>query len=448
MKYRIKIRIVILFVFCYCMLFNATGQNFVEVTGNGWGPGISSGSPEITDLENNGLLDLLIGVSLGYIFHYEQANPASDTFNFRSRDFLGMDIGIGAKPETTDLDGDGLIDLLVGEYFGNIYHFEQQSIYSMTFSMVNDTFSDILVNYQAAPLCCDPDNDNLLDLLVGDYDGNLHHYEQNSINSLSFIFITDKFNNIDVGQSAEPEMTDLDNDGLFDLIVGSSSGRFYHYEQDLQHSLVFNLISNNFNGFDVGSDAMPVMEDIDGDGLLDLISGESNVGMNRFEQSEINSLTFTFSTDNFLNVDPGNSSVPVITDINGDGLMDMIVGRGDGKLNHYTENTKGCKEFTLVTENFAGIDVSNAAAPAFTDIDDDGLLDLIVAGSFQYFKHYEQSSPGSFDFTLITNNFSGITGLFYGKPLFTQIDNDGLLDLLIGVNTGNIYYYEQSGPWF
>jgi hypothetical protein len=108
------------------------------------------------------------------------------------------------------------------------------------------------VGYYSTPHFTDLDGDGLLDMIVGERYGNLYHYEQDSENSTSFTFITNNFNSIDVGTNSTPNFTDLDGDGLLDMIVGGNDGRLYHYEQDSENSISFTLITNIFNSIDVG----------------------------------------------------------------------------------------------------------------------------------------------------------------------------------------------------
>ena len=54
-----------------------------------------------------------------------------------------------------------------------------------------------------------------------------------------------------------PTFTDFNSDGKMDLIVGNQGGKLKHYEQDAIGSSTFTLISDSFNGIDVGEFATP-----------------------------------------------------------------------------------------------------------------------------------------------------------------------------------------------
>ena len=74
----------------------------------------------------------------------------------------------------------------------------------------------------------------------------------------------------------------------------------------------------------------------------------------------------------------GNSK-PCLGDLNGDGLNDLVVGSKDGVLTYY-ENTgaMGFPQWTRKDRVFFGIRVYNFSAPSLADLNGDGLLDLAV----------------------------------------------------------------------
>jgi hypothetical protein len=59
--------------------------------------------------------------------------------------------------------------------------------------------------------------------------------------------------------------------------------------------------------------------------------------------------------------------------------------------------------------------------------------------------HYEQSTTGSNDFTLITDNFNELSVGEHSRPVFADINGDGLEDLLVGDTDGGIHYFQRDG---
>ena len=241
------------------------------------------------------------------------------------------------------------------------------------------TFNDIDVGESAAPACLVLDNDGLIDLIIGEYWGTLHHYEQTHSGSDEFTLVTDNFSGIDVGMRSAPLFTDLDNDGLFDLLIGEDNGSLNHYEQSEAGSYTFALVTENFNEIDVGEESVPAVAILNSDGLLDLLIGEHYGTLHQYEQAAFGSTTFTLVTENFSGIDAGLSSAPVIYDIDDDWRLDLFVGNWDGIIHHYEQETFGSSTFISMSEDFPGIDVGfGNSAPALADLDNDGLLDLLV----------------------------------------------------------------------
>ncbi|MBN1338287.1 MAG: choice-of-anchor D domain-containing protein, partial [Bacteroidales bacterium] len=169
-----------------------------------------------------------------------------ETVNFNS-----IDVGSYSAPALTDLDGDGLWDLIIGEQDGNLNHYEQISQYSLNFSLVTGNFNSIDIDTYSIPHITDLEGDGFLDMVVGESYGNLNHYRQQTIYSTSFYYISDNLNSFDAGWDSSPGFADLDDDGMIDLLEGAADGKLYFFEQKAIDTLVLgNIIPGK-------SDVMP-----------------------------------------------------------------------------------------------------------------------------------------------------------------------------------------------
>ena len=265
------------------------------------------------------LLFLMLFINIGA---KSQDFSLSTTFNV-------PDLGDNTVPTTVDIDGDGLIDLIIGEDGGKLFHYEQDSLGSETFQLHSNNFNGIDIGSYATPTFVDIDGDGLLDLIIGEQSGNLNHYEQDSPNSLSFSEITSSFNSIDIGNMAVPFFIDIDNNALLDLLVGEYNGKIYHYQQSAINSLIFNLITSEFNGIDVGGRCAPTVCDFNNNGLLDLLAPENNPNVNYYEQITNDSTGFNLITDDFRDLSYSRAKM-IFDDINADGIVDFIIGEEDG----------------------------------------------------------------------------------------------------------------------
>ncbi|MBN1338895.1 MAG: choice-of-anchor D domain-containing protein, partial [Bacteroidales bacterium] len=269
--------------------------------------------------------------------------------------FNSIDVGDRSAPCFTDLDNDGLLDLIVGKTGGYLSHYEQQNIQSDLFALVDEWFNYIDVGSYAYPCFTNLDGDCLLDLIIGGSTEGLKYYEQQSQNSTSFTFVT---HIAFIYGYASPSFSDLDGDGLLDIICGTVFGTLCHFEQQSIHSTSFSLVTVNFNGIDVGSLSSSNLTDVDDDGRLDLIIGNEDGILNHYEQQSVNSTTFDFIPNSFQSIDVGYNSTPCFTDMNGNSSYDLVIGKSDGTLSHY-------KTREVDTLNFEKLMVGNSSVKKY-----------------------------------------------------------------------------------
>ena len=268
--------------------------------------------------------------------------------------FIGISVGVLSSPSFADIDGDGLLDIVIGEDFGNLRYYENTGtasdpVYTARTGTANP-LNGINVGFVSTPTFADIDGDGDQDLVVGEDNGTLIFYENTGTASApTYIARTgtaNPLNGIDVGSFSTPTFADIDGDGDQDLIVGEENGVLNYYENTgTASSPTYTArtgTANPWNGIDVGSASTPVFADIDGDGDQDLVIGNSLGTLRYYENTGTASApTYTARTgaaNPWDGIDVGTFSAPTFADIDGDGDQDLVVGEQSGTLNYY-ENT-------------------------------------------------------------------------------------------------------------
>lgn len=305
------------------------------------------------------------------IWHYKNTGTNEiPVFTFQSNHFLQgkmIDVGEGAKPVFFDYDSDGLEDIVIGNfgYFVEAGDYESKlalyrnsgSATSPAFEFVTDDYSGLSsLNLKGVyPAFGDLDGDGDKDLLTGDEEGNIHLF----INTASqgepanFVLSQPNYKNIDAGQTAMPQLVDVNRDGKPDLLIGERSGTIKYYENTgTSEEADFSSIPtiDQFGGIDVmpecctGYAAPYLTEDSTGSHILYVGSERGNLYL--FNNIDGN-LYGDFSVVDSLFLYGLNVNVDG-TDINGDGKEELVYG----------EYTGGIAILQNGTPSFLGVEVN------------------------------------------------------------------------------------------
>ncbi len=193
-----------------------------------------------TDIDSDGDLDMFIGTEIDYSttpfrgkiqYFNNEGSLNNPIWVLKDRDFLGTNLGYNLAPCFGDLDNDGDSDLLLGDYNGKIFYYERTGEIPDESSYIYiDELNNIDLSGRSHPELCDIDGDGDLDLFIGENMGNIHFYENlGNEEVFEFSFVSDFYFDIDVGNYSSPEFLDIDNDTDPDLFVGSQEGNIIFY---------------------------------------------------------------------------------------------------------------------------------------------------------------------------------------------------------------------------
>lgn len=298
----------------------------------------------LLDENGSGLYDLLLGdmdysnlVLLSNGGTKDSAHITEVDMHFPSYD-VPIDIYSMPCPIFIDIDNDGLKDLVVSpldlaylksENFNSVWWYknfgtnEKPQFRLQTKSLFQDQMID--VGAGAYPVLYDIDNDDLLDLFIGNYgyfdtatfiNGILKCYYTASIayykntgtvNQPVFQLITDDFCNLRYYKytSLLPTFSDINNDGKADMIVGLNDGTLLYLKNiSTDDTLIFEEAVTNYQNIDIGDFAAPQLFDLDKDSLVDLIIGNKKGQLCYYKNTGTkNQAVFTKITDNLGDVD-------------------------------------------------------------------------------------------------------------------------------------------------
>jgi hypothetical protein len=179
--------------------------------------------------------------------------------------------------------------------------------------------------------------------------------------------------------------------------------------------------------------------DIDGDGDLDIISS-SNADTTVAWYENTNG-TGTFGSANIISPSTSGTFHVAAADIDGDGDQDVFTTSINDDELAWHENTDGTGTFGPAQVFTSSEDAIRSIFPA--DLDCDGDVDLLAAAVFNNSITWYENTDGMGTFstpTTITTLASGSTGVYAA-----DFDNDGDLDVLGGSQTDNeMAWYENT----
>lgn len=335
------------------------------------GLSVSGFNSELADFNGDGNLDLIVAGSGANALGYRQGVGDGSFLEEQS-----LNAGTGLSVDAivaVDYDLDGDIDLVALEYVQSVADTGAITLYrndgSATFTRIV-LRSDLPVSYQVG--AGDLNGDGRPDVVFGKTETTVAYALQQSDGALG----TEVLLPATLSSMAGVLLGDMNNDGDLDIVVGNRANGVNAY---------FSVFSNDGNGVfsapqNKTTGNFPVVHqlvDMNGDGRLDVVTGESVVGSRAGYYPQLADGTF----GSRVVVLPTNTQLNSIrvADINGDGVPDIVAGAIVSNFSLLWSPGLGGGAFG----NTIRIDPShgNMWSLQIGDLDGDGYPDLITTGT-------------------------------------------------------------------
>ncbi len=491
-----------------------------DTLSNAWAGGFNAGQFNTMDINGDGLDDIVLYDRMaGRVMVFTRTNngyvhtPQYEIF-FPDEIVNWMLL--------RDYNGDGKKDLFTGDVLGikvfkNVTQPGQPPAWQhVLFNTGFGTKSPVLLtkgfsgkvnlqqNFDDMPAFRDVDGDGDLDIFCARYPtGNTIEFHKNfgverfgTADSLDFERITQTWGNVTDcfcgvfafdGQpcNAPPgrtqhaggkslDVADINNDGNPDILFSESECARVFLLQNLgtleapviQTAALFPSTNPVF----IFPYPSVYLEDVDGDGIPDLIA-TSNAYRRDFLFSNFRESVFyyrntgTSTAPNYELVQPdflqntmieaGDNAVPAFMDLDGDGDQDLLIGHygydGRASLIHFENiGTISQPVFRKVSDDFAFLSLLNFTnlKPTFADINGDNRPDLVFSATQGFTTNV---------FYLLNTATSGLSVnpldiRSLGFPLFSNenvsmidVNADGKPDILLGKSNGALQYWQNTG---
>ncbi|MFQ5809043.1 MAG: FG-GAP-like repeat-containing protein, partial [Armatimonadota bacterium] len=379
--------------------------------------------------------------------------------------------GDGVSVAAADWDGDGDIDLFTGSRYGDLLYFENIGQASRPLfaparimNAAGEAASPEDESHESVPAVADMDGDGILDLLVT-LGREVYLYRGGRTAVAPGAPLHGPDGELLLPEDGGATVADVNNDDLLDLLIGAESGRVL---------MALNVGTPTAPKFAAAQPVTRAEGPVRVSRRARVSAWEDDAGghiavgadggeLQLFDMADAGTVVPSGRT-----VDPAalaglkdESLAPAAADINGDGRTDLLLGTGAGFVVTLLQEAEGAfRAAQPLQQRDAPIDVGSFSAPVLADWDGDGLADLVVGddtGTIRVFPRLPPTrdrgasrpafGPGRRlqhnGGTIRLNKEPLARPYEYVQPLVLDWDGDGDVDLLASGTDGLIRFYRN-----
>ena len=340
-----------------------------------------------------------------------------------------------------DVNNDGIVDLVAGQN-GDVNRLYLSSS-GVAFALGSDIGAEL--DATTSVILGDVDNDGDLDLLVGN-GGDGNRLYPNICDGSCFlddaVFGSPMNISVDLTNTADIALGDIDQDGDLDLVTGNGLFGAQPNRVYLNTCDAGCLANENVFPWIAGLDLAPEIEttnavslgDLDGDGDLDLVVANDTMPSRVYENKCDGSCAP--NTSNFIAVGgvtlaAGRANAVRLGDVDNDSDLDLVIAFADQADLVYANESAPLNGITFAGGVAVASESRDTSDIALADIDGDGFLDVIAAID-GVSRLYLNNRSGQFgDETVVTAESSSVRAVAVANVDDPAIDRD--IDVVFGV---------------
>ncbi|MCG8460779.1 MAG: FG-GAP-like repeat-containing protein, partial [Holophagales bacterium] len=366
-------------------------------------------APAIADLDGDGVLEVVVSAYSGEIAIFGRDGQL--------RSLVPPSGGVPSAASVTvaDLDGDGELEIIRGDDGGTVEAFRADGSRYLSWRVDGTVKSTAAV--------ADLDGDTASEVVVIDGGGNLHAFRLDGTELASFPIglggRPDQQNGFVLVPS--PVLADLDGDDDLEILALNNEGLVS----------CFDASGSPLAGWprDLGVPTLstPAVGDLDRDGEVEIIVADDEGGIHVLAPSGV---TLWAARRNL-----GGSSSPALGDLDGDGELEVVVGALDGRVYAWHADGRPVAGWPFVSGSAV------QASPSTADLDGDG-DDEVLIGSYDRFVYALDGDGGLY----ADPGFPAQLGaIILSSVAVADLDADGDPEVVLGSHDRSLYALGLAG---